>query len=486
MVVAGYPSADKRGANVINTLKKMDGDMTFFGIGGESMRATKRFTSFADVNMIDDKPFFPHLNGEIDFRLPIFPPMLKNNIEWLKVHKHLKNTELFEQLTNGKLNPDIMVTVGNPLLSTRLYSKINNIYDEQGKLKPFAIHIDKTSRKFNYKHHEFLDYFFYELPMKPLNSVGFQFPGRFIGKQVVFDVFSFLYKQTDKFEKLAQENAIFMHPELNSFIMEEVIFQLRNEYRNKHAIPDSAIVMYVSLGNTKEEIWANGKAVADGLKIFADKYAAAHAGSPEMHVLLNLPERDTDYEQTVYALTNTGLNIRATFGDAERYEAMAASDLGACADGDAVLECAAMQLPTQILNHSGFFKSYLSLLYNVYENDINILADGEVLPELLGRNFGAKIAEFWSQWLESPKQRYKLAVKTNKLLIQMLPKPSINEEGTLIAVGSDVFTMYTKPQLELEAGLRKAVADYRELRVSGLRREQYANQRDLKLGLGFE
>lgn len=486
LVVAGYPSADQRGRAVIDALTKIDNNLSFFGLGGKEMQASKKFISFADLSSIEDKPLYPHNNGEHDLRFILYPPVVKSNYEWYKINKQLKNNGFYEQFENNKDQTDVMVTIGNPLVSARLYSSINRIYEEENRLMPFRIHIDKTSRKFTHKYSEFLDLFFYTIPLAPMNPTSFRFPGRFIGKQVVFDAFSFLYKHTDKFDKLAQENAIYLHPELNTFIMEEVIFNIRNEYRSKYGISDSSTVFYVSLGNTREEIKANGKPVYDALKQFADKYASMGKSSNDFNVILNLPERSSDYEQIIYGFTNSGVNIRIIFGKDERYQAMAASDLGACANGDAVLECAVMQLPIQILDHSHFVKSYISLLYNVYENDINILDNGEVLPELVGRNFAGKIVEFWSEWYESPKHRYKLAVKTNKLLIDFLPKPSTNEQNTSIAVGSDVFTIYSNPKMELTIGLKKALSDYRELKASGLTKDQIANKRDIKLGLGFE
>lgn len=54
---------------------------------------------------------------------------------------------------------------------------------------------------------------------------------------------------------------------------------------------------------------------------------------------------------------------------------MAASDLGACQNSDRVLESCVFQLMTVILDDKNFFDSYISLWYNVFDNDINLVED---------------------------------------------------------------------------------------------------------------
>lgn len=77
---------------------------------------------------------------------------------------------------------------------------------------------------------------------------------------------------------------------------------------------------------------------------------------------------------------------------------MCASDLAAIANSDIVLEAAALHLNTVVLDNSNFFSSYLKLLYNIHESEINWAYGGALLPETLGRNFGEKVAEFWETW----------------------------------------------------------------------------------------
>jgi len=56
---------------------------------------------------------------------------------------------------------------------------------------------------------------------------------------------------------------------------------------------------------------------------------------------------------------------------------MAASDLSLAFDGEIVAENAAMQLPTIILNNMSHAQAYFTLLYNSFENFLNISIQGE-------------------------------------------------------------------------------------------------------------
>lgn len=52
--------------------------------------------------------------------------------------------------------------------------------------------------------------------------------------------------------------------------------------------------------------------------------------------------------------------------ESENYAGMAGSDMGLAVNGDIVNECAAMQLPTVVVNEVGFFHAYFTLLYNSF------------------------------------------------------------------------------------------------------------------------
>ena len=122
----------------------------------------------------------------------------------------------------------------------------------------------------------------------------------------------------------------------------------------------------------------------------------------------------------------------------------------------------------------------------MYENELNIQADGEVLPELIGRNFGRKIAEIWNEWLEDNQTRYRMATKTNRYLLELLPQPQSKTNQFAIEIDSNIFTGFTNPEKELEVFLKDALVDYREMRDGNLARSEFTRRRESKIGFGFD
>lgn len=47
--------------------------------------------------------------------------------------------------------------------------------------------------------------------------------------------------------------------------------------------------------------------------------------------------------------------------------------------------------------------------YNVFACEINLAEDKQILPEMMGRNFGAKLSEFWEEQAKDNRFRYRKA-----------------------------------------------------------------------------
>ena len=69
-------------------------------------------------------------------------------------------------------------------------------------------------------------------------------------------------------------------------------------------------------------------------------------------------------------------------------------------EGDAVSECATVQLPVIIVDKSGFFDTYFKLMYNSFSNDLNIARNGEIYPEIHhGQAHPGKVLDIWRYYL---------------------------------------------------------------------------------------
>lgn len=91
----------------------------------------------------------------------------------------------------------------------------------------------------------------------------------------------------------------------------------------------------------------------------------------------------------------------------EHYNAMAASDLGIVYDGQMVGAAAALHLPTMILIQMRMHHQWYHDLYNRWWNSLNIIADNNIYPELIGGEaWYGKITDTLAEWYVKPEIRY--------------------------------------------------------------------------------
>ena len=91
---------------------------------------------------------------------------------------------------------------------------------------------------------------------------------------------------------------------------------------------------------------------------------------------------------------------------------MAASDLGLIYDGQMVSSAAVCHLPTLILADMRMHHQWYHDLFNRWLNQINILADRNIYPELIGGEaWWGKITDSLAEWYVKPETRYDLIRK---------------------------------------------------------------------------
>ena len=489
-VVAGTQSSDYKGAQVIEALSELSPESTFFGIGGPQMRSFPNFTNYGTHNAIKDKPFFPYFNHDFDQRFYLFMPLLGSNIRNALFLREIAKNGYWKNFQENGKDVDMVVTVGNELLSFRMLHKLARIYNRTNELKPITVHIDATHRDCHFDHTNYLDFFVHTLPLKMASPQNFTFPGQFIGKQVVFDALSFLYKQTPRFSQNVNPETIVLSSKINVLATEEIAFHLRQEFRERNFIPESSYLFFISPGSEDKEIADNLKVAAKAVEVFVEKFTKDNRFSKKnFGVVISLPEGKESLKSHTQFFSKSDIMTRVIIGnkDDERYRAMAACDVGAVANGDSVLECTAFQLPTVILDNSNFFHSYVNLMYNVHSSELNWTAHGEVLPETTGRNFGEKVAEFWGNWFVAPKSRYKLAQRCNRFLLGFLPKEFTPYEMDVDATPEDQsFELYYNPDIVFRSFMKRIHDNFRDIKDSGrFAHEKVLRRRALVLGPDF-
>jgi len=105
----------------------------------------------------------------------------------------------------------------------------------------------------------------------------------------------------------------------------------------------------------------------------------------------------------------------------EHLSAMCASDLGIVHDGQMVSSAAACHLPTMNVFNMRMHNQFYNDLFNRWWNDMNIIADNAVYPELIGGEvwFG-KIADTLGSWYVEPDTRYTMIRKFDGFIAEAM------------------------------------------------------------------
>jgi len=135
--------------------------------------------------------------------------------------------------------------------------------------------------------------------------------------------------------------------------------------------------------------------------------------------------------------------------------------MGISVNSEVVSECAALQLPTLILEPMDPYTTYMMLLYNNFNNDLSIAAKGEIFPELSGQNFPDKVAEWWEEWQLNPSYKYDYIKRFSKLLPKMLPLAT--ESTSNIAQEGMTFERFGNPSATAAASIGKLISAYRTM-----------------------
>ena len=198
--------------------------------------------------------------------------------------------------------------------------------------------------------------------------------------------------------------------------METAIGKTRAQFRDLHKIPENGTVIFFAPGNEISEAEFCLENVRRGVKEFLLKYSSPTSLSPkapplESYTTIISLHRGSDAEQFVKDFLHQNEwygKVQIVYNDInEHIEAMAASDLGIIYDGQMVGSAVACHLPTMIVANMRMHHQWYHDLFNRWLNSMNILADNNIYPELIGGEvwFG-KICDTLAQWYVKPEIRY--------------------------------------------------------------------------------
>ena len=366
-LIAGEPSGDLLGSRLMRALKKqMKGNVKFYGVGGETM-AVEGLKSLFDIKDLSVMGFM-----EV---VPSIP----------KILRHLN--EIVKDIQKQK--PDIVMTIDSYSFSARVHKKLQAIGYEKPHVHCVAPQVWAWKKGRAKKIGQFVDHLFCLLPNEAQYFEPHGMATTFIGHPVVEG-------GADKGDAVS--------------------------FRKKYHIPKNAKVLCLLPGSRKNEI----KYL---LPVFKESVAQLRGYVPNLYVVI--PTVKTVSDRLIDGLKDWSVPYIVVTGEKERYNAFAAADIALAASGTVSLELAMAGVPHLIAYKVSPLTGAIArrLLKIRFVNLLNILADEEIIPELLQENCTVdKVVDTLRQLLAHPEQATKESLKKLGLGASASPSDKLAEE----------------------------------------------------------
>jgi len=241
--------------------------------------------------------------------------------------------------------------------------------------------------------------------------------------------------------------------------LEKGIDHIRQEWRASNMIADDANVIFVAPGNEKSEAEFVMENARRGVKEFLLKYSAPTSMSAKALPLENFTtvismhsgsEGEKYVKQFLAENPWHGKVVFVSNEDNAHLDAMCAADMGIIYDGQMVSSAAACHLPTMDMIKMRMHHQWYHDLINRWWNDMNIIADNNVYPEMIGGEawFG-KIADTLGQWYVNPDVRFNMIKKFDGYLAEALCYEEIDrsivQTRDLILADGQAYNQYKDP-----------------------------------------
>ena len=429
--MANSQKADRIGADLMRNLKSISGsDLKFIGSGGPLMEA-EGILSYYSTNEFHPKPFTP-FRGTIAEEINLWLWVKNNPITKTmtrpmhKILHEFKSKDLFSQIMSHR--PSVIMTLDHDILSLKQHRKFNEEYGKLSVAKPKQVHYGRFVYRFNPEQlKNAIDHVMYTIPINPRNWSDFQYPSTYLGQSSFEKAYRFLLERNGGEHLLSKDsvqmNIDHFYSETENFIEHE-----RKTFRTAHEISETATVLYLSPGNKVTEIdWSLpilNKTANEFISQYAEPYNAA-PGSPSVsEYCVVIPSDSSNFDLISSKVKVLGWKSRVIVleNEEQRRSAQAGSDYSIAYNGDVVFENLVNQLPTIIIENMGKIEFYFVLAWNRFNNDLNIIADGDLFPEIIeGQAHSAKLVDLLNTWHNSPAQRFWPLQGYENILHKLLP-----------------------------------------------------------------
>ena len=428
-LLANSQKADRVGAELMRNLKTISGsDLKFIGSGGPLMEA-EGILSYYSTNEFHPKPFVP-FRGTIAEEINLWlwtknNPITKTYTRPMhKILKDFKSKDLVSQIMSHR--PSVIMTLDHDILSLKQHRQFNEEYSKLSTPKPKQVHFGRFIYRLNPEQlKNAIDHVFYTIPINPRNWSDFQFPSTYVGQSPFEKAYRFLLERNGG-EHLVSKDSIQMNIDHFYSETETYIESERKTFRRTHGISEAATVLYLSPGNKLEEIKWSVPILNKTTNEFISQHAEPHqSGSPpESEYWVVIPSDSSNYDLINSQVKASGWKARVIVleNEEQRRSAQAGSDYSIAYNGDVVFENLVNQLPTIIIENMGKIEFYFVLAWNRFNNDLNIIADGDLFPEIIeGQAHSAKLVDLLNAWHSSPAQRFWPLQGYENILHKLLP-----------------------------------------------------------------
>ncbi len=371
-LIAGEPSGDLLGACLMRAMKKQMGDSVVFdGVGGEAM-AAEGLHSLFDIRDLA-------VMGLVEV-IPSIP----------KILRHLD--EIVADIQEKK--PDIVMTIDSYSFSARVHQRLKKAGYTQPHVHCVAPQVWAWKKGRAKKIGQFVDHLFCLLPNEQDYFTPHGMPTTFIGHPVIEG-------GADKGDGAA--------------------------FRARYGIASDATVLCVLPGSRKNEI----KYL---LPVFKESAELLQSYVPNLFVVI--PTVATVADRIRKELASWPVPHVIVSGERERYDAFAAATVALAASGTVSLELAMAGVPHLIAYKVSPLTGAIArrLLKIRFVNLLNLLADQEIIPELLQEDCTVdNVVETLRQLLEHPEQATTESLKKLGLGDPHSPSDKLAEELQKIA-----------------------------------------------------
>lgn len=360
-----------------------------------------------------------------------------------------------------------------------LMDQLREHYKGSSVTMPQRHYLNRFVRDFRDWTTKYVDFMHYTVPLRTAAGADYQFPCEFMGQYGVFEAVKHIYENTYNLHGLILDDGSELAVSKRYFAsdMEKGIEGIRTTWREKNQIAADAHVIFVAAGNELGEAQFAAENIRKGVKEFLLKYSAPTSLSPKARPMDNFvtvisthsgSEGEKYMKQHVKDNEWAGKVVWVSEQESEHLSAMCAADVGVIYDGQMVSSAAACHLPTMNLFNMRMHHVWYNDLYNRWWNDMNIIADNNIYPELIGGEaWSGKICDTMGNWYVKPDTRYDMITKFDGFVQEAMSYKEIDREQVrtrdLILSDGNAYNVYMDPWRVATRKMFQDIQDY-ELR----------------------